>query len=80
LGRRTEVETGMALMAVTMLMVPGLDAIAKFLTDTLAPGQVAWGRFLFQTVAILPLMLVTGRRIRTTQPLLHIARGLLIAA
>lgn len=70
----------MALMAATMLMVPGLDAIAKFLTDTLAPGQVAWGRFLFQTVAILPLMLVTGRRIRTRQPLLHVARGLLIAA
>ncbi|MDZ7828216.1 MAG: DMT family transporter [Halofilum sp. (in: g-proteobacteria)] len=78
--RRTEVETGMALMAVTMLMVPGLDAIAKILTATLAPGQVAWGRFLFQTLAILPLMLATGRRIRTAQPLLHVARGLLIAA
>jgi len=67
-------------MAVTMLLVPGLDAIAKFLTDTLAPGQVAWGRFLFQTVAILPLMWMTGRRIRTTQPLVHVARGLLVAA
>jgi len=70
----------MALMAVTMLLVPGLDAIAKILTDTLAPGQVAWGRFLFQTVVILPLMVASGRRIRTTQPLVHVVRGLLIAA
>jgi len=55
--RRTEVETGMALMAVTMLMVPGL-----------------------QTCAILPLMLATGRSIRTMQPAVHAARGVLIAA
>ncbi|MEF8834248.1 MAG: EamA family transporter, partial [Halofilum sp. (in: g-proteobacteria)] len=70
----------MALMAVAMLLVPGLDAIAKTLTATLAPAQIAWGRFLFQTLAILPVLWFSGRRIRTSRPLLHGARGLLLAS
>ena len=69
----------MGLMAAAMLMVPGLDAIAKVLTAGLAPGQVALGRFFFQTVVLLPLVLLTGRRVRTGKPGVHAARGLLIA-
>lgn len=69
----------MALMATAMLLVPGLDAIAKTLTATLAPAQIAWGRFLFQTLAILPVLWTSGRIIRTGRPLLHGARGLLLA-
>lgn len=76
---RTDVEIGMALMTVAMLLVPGLDAIAKVLTATLAPAQVAWGRFLFQTAVLLPLVFLTGRRIRTSRPGMHMARGLLLA-
>ncbi len=78
-GGRSSAETGMALMAVAMLLVPGLDAIAKTLTATLAPAQIAWGRFLFQTLAILPVLWFSGRAIRTSRPLLHGARGLLLA-
>ena len=61
-------------MALAMLLIPGIDAIAKLLSATLAPGQVAWGRFVFQTLLLLPLMLVTRRRVRSGQPLLHAAR------
>jgi len=78
-GGRGSAETGMALMAAAMLLVPGLDAIAKSLTSTLAPAQIAWGRFLFQTLAILPVLWLSGRVIRTRRPLLHAARGLLLA-
>ena len=77
---RREVEIGMGLMALAMLLIPGIDAIAKLLSATLAPGQVAWGRFVFQTVLLLPLMLATRRRIRSGQPLVHAARGALLAA
>lgn len=77
--RRSDAETGMALMAATMLMVPGIDAIAKVLSATLAPGQVAWGRFVFQTAILFPLMVVMGRHPRTIQPGVHAARGALIA-
>ena len=76
---RNSVELGMALMAVTMLLVPGIDAIAKILSSTLAPGQVAWGRFVFQTAVLLPFMLVTRRPVATRQAGIHAARGALLA-
>ena len=72
-------EFGMGLMTVAMLMVPGIDAIAKVLSATLAPGQVAWGRFVFQTVVLLPVMILLRARIATMQPGIHAARGLLLA-
>ncbi|MDX1609073.1 MAG: DMT family transporter [Halofilum sp. (in: g-proteobacteria)] len=77
-GRRSEVEIGMGLMALTMLAAPGMDAIAKLLGETLAPGQIAWGRFGFQTLLLLPFMLATGRRVRTGQAAVHAARGALL--
>ena len=50
----------MILMALAMLMVPGLDAIAKLLMERLPPLQVTFGRFLVQTLVLLPLFL-SGR-------------------
>ena len=73
-------ELGMGLMTLAMLMVPGIDAIAKLLSATLAPGQVAWGRFVFQTALLLPVMLVLRARIGTAQPGIHAVRGTLLAA
>lgn len=77
--RRSEVETGMLLMAATMLVVPGMDAIAKLLTDTLSPGQIALGRFAFQTACLLPLVLMTSRAVRSRQPVIQALRGVLMA-
>jgi len=76
---RRDIEKGMALMALAMLLVPGIDAVAKLLSATLPPGQVAFGRFVAQTVVLLPLMLVLRRPVRTAQPAVHAARGLLLA-
>ena len=76
---RTEIELGMLLMTLAMLVVPLMDVLAKWLSATIAPGQVAWGRFFFQTLLLLPIMLVTRRPIRTPQLRLHILRGALIA-
>jgi len=78
-ARQRNVEKGMALMALTMVLVPGIDAVAKLLSATLPPGQVACGRFVFQTAILLPLMLLTRRRIRSGQPGVHAARGVLLA-
>lgn len=75
----TEVETGMLLMTVAMILLPGIDAVSKLLTATLAPGQVAWGRFAFQTALLLPLMWLTGQPMRTRQIGIHACRGALIA-
>ena len=47
----------MAIMVAAMLFVPGMDAIAKLLSATVPPGQVAWARFFFQSAFLLPLMI-----------------------
>ena len=69
----------MALMLVAMLILPGIDAIAKWLSDTISAGQVAWCRFLFQTVLMLPLFLRTRGSTFTRALPLHALRGALIA-
>lgn len=77
-ARRSDVEIGMGVMAMTMLAAPGMDAIAKLLAETLAPGQIAWARFVFQTLVLLPFMLLARKRIRTSQAGVHAARGALL--
>jgi S-adenosylmethionine uptake transporter len=62
-----DVEKGMLIMAVAMLLVPGMDAIAKLLAATVPPGQVAWSRFLFQTVFMLPVLLIWRRDLMKTR-------------
>ena len=73
----------MAMMTVAMLTMPGLDALAKYLTATLPPGQVSWGRFLFQTVLMAPAFAVVVLRRPSWRPSrvwAHAARGLLLSS
>ena len=45
-------------MVLAMLLVPCLDVIAKVLMESLPPLQVTFGRFLAQTLVLLPLFLL----------------------
>jgi len=69
----------MTLMVLAMLILPGIDAIAKWLSSTISSGQVAWSRFFFQTLLMLPLFLRTRGPILTPALPLHALRGALIA-
>ena len=69
----------MILMLAAMLILPGIDAIAKWLSDAISSGQVAWSRFFFQTLIMLPLFLRTRGPIVTRALPLHALRGALIA-
>lgn len=75
-----ELRDGMLMMVVAMLVIPGIDAIAKSLTGAVPPGQIAASRFLFQTLLLMPF--VFGRfRLRFDRTLwIHACRGALIAA
>lgn len=74
------VERGMVLMTAGVVMAPGVHAIAKGLGDSLAPGQIAWARFFFQLLFLLPLVWITqGGRIPRPS-LAQALRGLLMAA
>lgn len=75
---------GMAIMAACMLLLPGMDAIAKVLAiqGGMAPAQVTFYRFLFQFLCCLPLLLVIAgsSAFRPKRPGMNLLRGALHAA
>jgi S-adenosylmethionine uptake transporter len=66
-------------MLLAMLILPGIDAIAKWLSNGISSGQIAWSRFFFQSLLMLPLFLRTRGAIVTPALPLHALRGALIA-
>ena len=69
----------MLMMIIAMLMLPGIDAIAKWLSGSVSSGQVTWSRFFFQIIFMFPLLLKTRGPWFTPALALHAARGSLIA-
>ncbi|MCP4875538.1 MAG: EamA family transporter [Gammaproteobacteria bacterium] len=69
----------MAMMIIAMLILPGIDAIAKWLAGSVSSGQVTWSRFFFQFILMFPLLLRTSGPWFTPALFLHAARGSLIA-
>lgn len=69
----------MVMMIGAMLMLPGIDAIAKWLSGSVSSGQVTWSRFFFQIILMSPLLLKTRGPWFTPALFLHAARGSLIA-
>ncbi len=70
----------MLMMAAGVVVIPGIDAIAKHLSTSLSPGQIAASRFLFQLIFLLPVVLITGRRLFSRHFLLNACRGALIGS
>jgi len=69
----------MVMMITAMLMLPGIDAIAKWLSGSISSGQVTWSRFFFQIILMSPLLLKTSGPWLNSALYLHAARGTLIA-
>ena len=65
----------MALMLLAMLVVPGMDAIAKWLSASISAGQVVWCRFAFQTLMLLPFFLAARGKFLLADMPIHAARG-----
>jgi len=49
-------EKGMGIMALAMLLIPGMDAIAKLLSTSLSPAQIGCIRFAMQTLLLAAFM------------------------
>lgn len=59
-------------------LVPGMDAIAKYLSGDYSVLQIGWARFVFHLVFIAPIALWRHRaEIWPKRPLLQLARGVL---
>lgn len=71
---------GMLLMIAGMAILPGLDACAKWLGQTLPASQVSAGRFLIQMGLLTPILYVMGRRLYWHLfSASELARGILLA-
>jgi len=77
--RHNSTARAMLMMIIAMLMLPGIDAIAKWLSGSVSSGQVTWSRFFFQIIFMFPLLLKTRGPWFTPALALHAARGSLIA-
>ncbi len=79
---KTDNETAraMSMMIVAMLLLPGMDAIAKWLVGAISPGQIVWSRFFFQLTLLIPFVFRTKGPWLTATLHLHAMRGALIAA
>ena len=71
-------QTGLLIIAVTFLFAPGMDILAKLLTAFHSPGQVVLGRFLVQTVMLVPLLAFAAQWSRPR--LGHLLAGSCLAA
>tara|TARA_A100001011_G_scaffold392788_1_gene481134 strand:+ start:441 stop:1295 length:855 start_codon:yes stop_codon:yes gene_type:complete len=62
------------------MILPVMDAFAKFLSSSLDVLQITWGRFFFTAVFTFLLMIIFYRKylIWTNKPLLQIIRGLFL--
>ena len=54
-------QTGLIIVTATFLVAPGMDVIAKLLTAFHSPGQIVLGRFLAQTVLLIPLIALAAQ-------------------
>ena len=66
-------------MLIAMVLLPLMDVVAKFLTSSMASGQIVWSRMLFQSLFLLPLLYPLRRQLAVSQWHLFALRGILIA-
>jgi drug/metabolite transporter (DMT)-like permease len=72
---------GLAFVLIAMMVLPGQDTIAKYLSATISPGQITWARFFMQSLFTLPFLLyfqgIEGLMPKRLWP--NVVRGALIA-
>ncbi|WP_160004024.1 DMT family transporter [Rhizobium sp. 18055] len=75
---------GMALMAGAMIVLPAMDAIAKYMAtfEGMSPAQITFYRFFFQLVCTLPILFVMfgWGALSAKRPWMNLLRGVLHGA
>lgn len=71
-------QAGVALMASAMFLAPFMDMLAKLLTETMSPGAIGLGRFVAQSLILLPFVLAAGQWGRPTR--MHLLAGIFLGA
>ena len=82
ISSKADILQGILLMTLAMIIVPGMDTVAKYLSATVAPLLIGFGRFFFQAVfTLLGALMMTGG-LRTLMPKrwgINMLRGIFLA-
>jgi drug/metabolite transporter (DMT)-like permease len=72
---------GIGFVTLAMIVLPGQDTIAKYISGTVSPGSITWVRFLLQTLFTLPFLLYFHgtRGLIANRFWPNVVRGVLIA-
>lgn len=73
---------GLVLMATGFMLMSLNDGVAKFVGESVPPGEVAWARFFFQSILAVPMVVIaTGwRSLIPQRPLANAFRGVLLSS
>ncbi|MEH0073637.1 DMT family transporter [Pannonibacter sp. Pt2] len=82
ISSKADILQGILLMTIAMIVIPGMDTLAKYLSATVAPLLIGFGRFFFQAVfTLLGALIMTGG-LRTLRPKrwgVNMLRGVFLA-
>lgn len=69
-------------MVAGTMIAPGMDAIAKHLSDALSPLLITWGRFSLQILIMSSVLLLSGglKSFKTNRMFIHWIRGAMLAS
>lgn len=73
---------GLTIMASAFMIMSLTDGVAKFLAETVSPGEIAWARFFFQSALTIPLVVAASgwRSLIPYRVVANILRGVLMAS
>ena len=79
--RPQDINRGIALIVTGLLIIPSIDAIAKYLADSIPPLQITWARFVFQSILMAAIVLLHKSPVALIpkRPIIQLIRGLLLA-
>lgn len=71
---------GVALFIGAVIIIPLMDALAKYLSHAVSPGEITFARMFLQALLALPFVLIGLRLPSKAQLKFHCLRGCLIAS
>jgi drug/metabolite transporter (DMT)-like permease len=80
-GDQSAIVRGLGLITLAMVLLPGQDTIAKYISGSVSAGSISWARFLLQSLFTLPFILYFQgvRGLLPNRLWMNIVRGALIA-
>ena len=72
---------GLGLVTLAMILLPGQDTIAKYISDSVSPASISWARFFLQSLFTLPFILYFqgARGLVPNRLWMNVLRGALVA-